>query len=88
MLWLMRNFFNQDNSSNNKEHLLEELGVTLSMRKEADLRDDSVVKLEMMQQFKLLPGNVLCIFEDRQHVVDMWRDDGYRVMQVNSCNDR
>ena len=88
LLWLMKNFFNQDSSSNNKEHLLEELGVTLSMRKETDLRDDSVVKLEMMQQFKLLPENVLCIFEDRQHVVDMWRDNGYRVMQVNSCNDR
>ena len=88
VLWLAKNFFEKDSSPNNKEQLLEELGVTLSMRKETDLRDDSIIKLEMMQQFKLLPKNVLCIFEDRQHVVDMWRDNGYRVMQVNSCKDR
>jgi len=58
------------------------------MREETDLRDDSVIKLGMMQKFKLLPENVLCILEDRQHVVEMWKDNGYRVMQVNSCNDR
>ena len=57
------------------------------MREETDFRDDSVIKLEMMQQFKLLPENVLCILEDRQHVVEMWKDNGYRVMQVNFLND-
>ena len=58
------------------------------MREETDFRDDSVIKLEMMQQFKLLPENVLCIFEDRHYVAEMWRDNGYRVMQLDYCNDR
>ena len=58
------------------------------MREEADCRDDSVTKLEIMQKFKLLPENLLCILEDRQHVVEMWQGNGYRVMQVNFCNDR
>tara|TARA_B100000902_G_C27266287_1_gene893691 strand:- start:771 stop:1301 length:531 start_codon:yes stop_codon:yes gene_type:complete len=86
--WLIKNFFNKEASPHDKELLLEKLGVTLSMREETDFRDDSVIKLEMMQQFKLLPENVLCIFEDRHHVVEMWRDNGYRVMQVDYCNDR
>ena len=86
--WLLKNFFNKEPLPHDKEHFLEELGVTLSMREETDFRNDSVIKLEMMQQFKLLPENVLCIFEDRHHIVEMWRDNGYRVMQVDCCKDR
>jgi len=86
--WLTKHFFKRESSSQGQIDLLEELGVTLSMRDEDDFRDDCDVKLEMMQEFKLIPENVLCIFEDRQTVVDMWRNNGYRVMQVNSCNDR
>ena len=54
----------------------------LIMRKAGDRRPDTEVKLEMIRQLGLTPDDVLCIFDDRQCVVDMWRENGYRVMQV------
>ncbi len=54
----------------------------LIMRKAGDRRPDTQVKLEMIRQLGLTPHDVLCIFDDRQCVVDMWRENGYRVMQV------
>jgi len=54
----------------------------LVMRKAGDRRPDTEVKLEMIRQLGLTPDDVLCIFDDRQRVVDMWRQNGYRVMQV------
>lgn len=54
----------------------------LIMRKAGDRRPDTEVKLEMIRQLGLTPHDVLCIFDDRQCVVDMWRENGYRVMQV------
>lgn len=54
----------------------------LVMRKAGDRRPDTEVKLEMIRQLGLTPHDVLCIFDDRQCVVDMWRENGYRVMQV------
>lgn len=52
------------------------------MRKAGDRRPDTIIKLEMMRELGLTPNDVLCIFDDRQCVVDMWRENGYRVMQV------
>ena len=54
----------------------------LFMRKAGDRRPDTVIKLEMMKELGFTPYDVLCIFDDRQCVVDMWRENGYRVMQV------
>jgi len=54
----------------------------LVMRKAGDRRPDTEIKLEMIRQLGLTPNDVLCIFDDRQCVVDMWRANGYRVMQV------
>jgi len=54
----------------------------LRMRSENDRRPDTVVKLEMMQELGFTPKDVLCILDDRQSVVDMWRQNGFRVMQV------
>jgi hypothetical protein len=54
----------------------------LVMRKAGDRRPDTEIKLEMIRQLGLTPDDVLCIFDDRQCVVDMWRENGYRVMQV------
>lgn len=54
----------------------------LVMRKAGDRRPDTQIKLEMMRELGFTPNDVLCIFDDRQCVVDMWRANGYRVMQV------
>ena len=43
-----------------------------------------VVKLGMMNSLGLTPNQVLCILDDRQSVVDMWRANGFRVMQVDA----
>jgi hypothetical protein len=65
---------------------LEKVGFSypeaLYMRKAGDRRPDTEVKLEMVRELGLTPDDVLCIFDDRQCVVDMWRENGYRVMQV------
>ena len=56
----------------------------LHMRSENDRRPDTVVKLEMLMSLGLTPDDVLCILDDRQSVVDMWRENGFRVMQVDA----
>jgi len=65
---------------------ISELGsyAGLLMRKKGDHRPDTEIKLEMIRELRLTPEDVLCIFDDRQCVVDMWRANGYRVMQVDA----
>jgi len=53
----------------------------LVMRKDGDHRPDTVVKLEMIQPFK---ERVAFIIDDRQSVVDMWRKEGFNVLQCNA----
>ena len=60
------------------------LEPNLFMRSENDRRPDTTVKYEMMYDMKLMPNDVLCILDDRQSVVDMWRENGFRVMQVDA----
>ena len=59
---------------------------TVLMRKEGDHRPDTVVKKELLEEFlkkqNLTKDHVVTIYEDRQSVVDMWRDNGYHVCQV------
>jgi len=56
----------------------------LHMRKANDRRPDHIIKLEMVRELGLTPDKVLCIFDDRQSVVDMWRENGYRCLQVTA----
>ncbi len=56
----------------------------LIMRKADDRRPDTEVKLEMVQELGLTPDDVLCILDDRQCVVDMWRKNGFRCLQVDA----
>ena len=56
---------------------VEQVQAALELQVRADNH-----KLEMMRELGLTPNDVLCIFDDRQCVVDMWRENGYRVMQV------
>ena len=69
-----------------EEHVsgVEDWDTRLLMRKGHDFRPDTEVKLEMMRYLGFTPDDVLCIFDDRQSVVDMWRANGYRCLQVNA----
>ena len=60
----------------------------LYMRSENDFRPDTTVKYEMMYELKIMPEDVLCILDDRQAVVDMWRENGFRVMQVDAWKEK
>tara|TARA_R110002110_G_scaffold12912_1_gene61791 strand:+ start:263 stop:688 length:426 start_codon:yes stop_codon:yes gene_type:complete len=63
---------------------LFQLQPYLSMRSEGDRRPDTTVKYEMMYDYKFMPEEVLCILDDRQGVVDMWRQEGFRCLQVDA----
>ena len=63
---------------------LFQLQPNLEMRSEGDRRDDVTVKYEMMYDYKFMPEDVLCILDDRQGVVDMWRENGFRCLQVDA----
>ena len=55
-------------------------GHTLLMRKDGDYRPDYVVKKEMADSVGT--DNILCVFEDRDQVVKMWRDNGVQCYQT------
>ena len=57
---------------------------SLYMRSEGDRRPDTTVKYEMMYELKIMPEDVLCILDDMQSVVNMWRENGFRVMQIDA----
>jgi predicted kinase len=60
-------------------------GITyekLLMRKAEDFRPDNTVKMEIFNHYIKGKYNVQVIFDDRQKVVDMWRDLGLKVFQV------
>ena len=58
----------------------------ICMRKEGDFRPDTEVKPELlnkyMEDFGLDKEDILVIFEDRDSVVEKWRELGYTVAQV------
>ena len=54
-------------------------GCAIHMRKDGDTRHDTIVKPELIEDFK---DRILMIFEDRQSMVDKWRELGYTCLQV------
>lgn len=54
----------------------------LLMRPKGDRRDDTVVKREMLHKLRETGYDPVCVFEDRDRVVGMWRDEGIRCLQV------
>lgn len=76
-----------------QKHVPEYLGFAdydthLVMRKAGDRRPDTEVKLEMVRRLGLTPDDVLCVLDDRQCVVDMWRENGFRCLQVQAWEER
>lgn len=56
--------------------------ANLYMRKRNDFRQDSEVKREIYEEKIAHRFDVLCVFDDRQQVVDMWREIGLTCFQV------
>lgn len=54
----------------------------LYMRKADDNRNDSIVKNEIFDTYIRDKYNVLFVLDDRNRVVEMWRDLGLKVLQV------
>lgn len=54
----------------------------LIMRETGDYRKDYIVKKELYEAFIKDQYDVQFVLEDRQQVVDMWRAEGLRVLQV------
>lgn len=54
----------------------------LHMRPEGDNRKDSIVKLEIYENEIKGKYSVECVYDDRDQVVKMWREQGLRVFQV------
>jgi hypothetical protein len=53
----------------------------LYMRAEGDYRADYIIKWELAQKH-LKTKDIALVFEDRKRVVDMWRKNGIRALQV------
>jgi len=72
-----------------EEHVsgVEDWDIQLRMRKANDRRPDTEVKRDMVRELGLTPDNTLCVFDDRQCVVDMWREMGFRCLQVQAWSE-
>ena len=54
----------------------------LYMRDDADFRDDNILKKEYLDDIRNKGYNPVMVFEDRDRVVDMWRANGIKCLQV------
>ena len=59
-----------------------ESGWDLIMRSKGDHRSDTEIKKEIYDKYIKDKYNVMCVFEDRDKVVKMWRDEGLLCNQV------
>ena len=62
---------------------LEGVYEKLYMRSDDDYRRDDIVKQEILEQIRDDGYDPFMALEDRDHVVDMWRANGLRCLQVN-----
>jgi predicted secreted acid phosphatase len=64
---------------------LADIGVEyrhLYMRPAHDHRQDNIIKFEILEQIRHEYGEPFMVFDDRDQVVNMWRENGVRCMQV------
>ena len=54
----------------------------LFMRPAKDSRSDDIIKKEILEQVRVEYGEPFMVFDDRNQVVDMWRENGVRCCQV------
>ena len=55
--------------------------IKLYMRKTGDLRKDAIIKEEIYREHIEPFYDVFCVFDDRNQVVDMWREIGLKCFQ-------
>lgn len=55
---------------------------SLTMRPDGNKTADNKLKKSWVVEKGFKPENVLCILDDRQKVVDMWREMGFTCLQV------
>ena len=60
--------------------------MKLYMRKTGDNRNDGVIKREIYDELIKPNFDVVCVLDDRQRVVDMWRSIGLTCLQVDYGN--
>jgi hypothetical protein len=58
----------------------------LLMRAEGDFRPDHEIKLELIGNAGIKPENIFLALDDRDQVVQMWRKNGIRCLQVANGN--
>ncbi len=63
----------------NKNHIMYD---KLVMRKDGDRRPDYEIKKEFIDSFG--KDKIICVFEDRDRVVEMWRKEGLVCLQVSN----
>ena len=59
---------------------------SLQMRPDGDTRQDCIVKAEMADKCGLTPENTFLVLDGRDQVVKMWRERGFRCLQVANGN--
>ena len=52
------------------------------LRPDGDFRPDEEFKADLADRFEKLGGKIDLVFDDRNKVVDMWRQRGTTVVQV------
>lgn len=55
---------------------------SLMLRKNGDYRSDDIIKKEMLDRISAAGINPVLVFDDRDRVVKMWRENGIRCFQV------
>ncbi|HDF8527480.1 TPA: hypothetical protein ACQYBV_000604 [Vibrio parahaemolyticus] len=54
----------------------------LVMRNDGDFRPDHEIKIEMVNEFGFTPENTEIVFDDRESMVNAWREAGFKCAQV------
>lgn len=58
----------------------------LIMRSENDYTPDNVLKIRWVNEGRIEKKRILCVFDDRDKVVKMWRENGIPCFQVAEGN--
>jgi hypothetical protein len=58
----------------------------LKMRPQGDHTPDDVLKKGWLEKLQGAGASILCVFDDRDKVVKMWRENGISCFQVNYGN--
>ena len=65
-----------------RAHYIDNLFEKMYMRADGDYRPDFIVKKELLECIRSDGYNPTIVFEDRSSVVEMWREEGLRCLQV------